>query len=242
MISANLGLNDYLSVAIPNMLQETRSNLVEVKRNKTMQWLDVLPKEKQDKVLEMAVENRRKVSKQRKEQNEKRSEQRRDHILREHTRRQALQQKAQKMKDKLSQLHLITSSDELYCAIHEIDEENISNSKKKTKKLALLRTQVNIRKKVLEQDICIIFTRSRKQRPLDEIIKDLSDFISTHSSSNLDIIHNPASLIGKSISHKFEIEESHDEQWYDGVIIDYNDETKLFEIVYEGKMIIVILI
>ena len=66
-----LGLNDYLSVAIPNMLQETRSNLVEVKRNKTMQWLDVLPKEKQDKVLEMAVENRRKVSKQCKEQNEK---------------------------------------------------------------------------------------------------------------------------------------------------------------------------
>ena len=33
--------------------------------------LDVLPKEKQDKVLEMAVENRRKVSKQCKEQNEK---------------------------------------------------------------------------------------------------------------------------------------------------------------------------
>ena len=127
-------------------------------------------------------------------------------------------------------------ADELYCAIHEIDEENISNFKKKTKKLALLRTQVNIRIKVLEQDICIIFTRSRKQCPLDEIIKDLSDFISTHGSSNLDIIHNPASLIGKSISHKFEIEESHDEQWYDGDIIDYNDETKTFwDCIWRGR-------
>ena len=33
-----LGLNDYLVTALPNMQQLTRSNLIEVKRNKTMKW------------------------------------------------------------------------------------------------------------------------------------------------------------------------------------------------------------
>ena len=33
-----LGLNDYLSTAIPNMHQMTRSNLTQVKKNKTIKW------------------------------------------------------------------------------------------------------------------------------------------------------------------------------------------------------------
>ena len=43
---AILGLNDYLSSAIPNMSQGTRTNLVELKKNKTVSWLDGLPEEK----------------------------------------------------------------------------------------------------------------------------------------------------------------------------------------------------
>lgn len=35
-----LGLNDYLSTALPNMHQMTQSNLVQAKKNKTMNWLD----------------------------------------------------------------------------------------------------------------------------------------------------------------------------------------------------------
>ena len=38
-----LGLNDYLSTAIPNLHQLSRSNLVQVKKNKTIQWLRQLP-------------------------------------------------------------------------------------------------------------------------------------------------------------------------------------------------------
>ena len=40
-----LGLNDYLTTAIPNLHQMARSNLVEMKKNKTMQWLNDLPDE-----------------------------------------------------------------------------------------------------------------------------------------------------------------------------------------------------
>lgn len=44
---AILGLNDYLTTAIPNLHQMTRSNLVQVKRNQTLNWLSNLPEDDQ---------------------------------------------------------------------------------------------------------------------------------------------------------------------------------------------------
>lgn len=79
-----LGLNDYLHVAIPNTSQDSRSNLVEVKKNKTIKWLDTLPEEKQDKVRWVAV------AKECKEENEKQSERRRKKILEDHKKKVAL--------------------------------------------------------------------------------------------------------------------------------------------------------
>ena len=39
-----LGLNDYLTTAIPNLNQMARSNLVQAKKNKTLKWLSNLSK------------------------------------------------------------------------------------------------------------------------------------------------------------------------------------------------------
>ena len=47
---------------------------------------------------------------------------------------------------KLSQLHLITSSDELKDELLAIDKETISTTMKKSKKIELLKTQIRIRK------------------------------------------------------------------------------------------------
>ena len=44
-----LGLNDYLTTAIPNLAQESRSNLVAVKKNHTMKWLNSLSEVQQGK-------------------------------------------------------------------------------------------------------------------------------------------------------------------------------------------------
>ena len=142
-----LGLNDYLSTAIPNMHQVTRSNLIEVQKNKTMQWLEELREEKQQRVLDLAVECRRKMLKERKEKNVRRGEKRREQILQAHVRRQVLQQRSQKEKDKLSELHLITTPEELSEAIQEIDKEDLSRMKRIAQKLTLLITQINIRRK-----------------------------------------------------------------------------------------------
>lgn len=39
-----LGLNDYLTTAIPNLAQVSCSNLVQVKKNKTVRWFHLMLK------------------------------------------------------------------------------------------------------------------------------------------------------------------------------------------------------
>ena len=56
-----LGLNGYLCTALPNMLQLTRSNLTEIKKNHTMKWFHELPKKRQKAIIDLAVKNRGEV-------------------------------------------------------------------------------------------------------------------------------------------------------------------------------------
>ena len=53
----------------------------------------------------------------------------------------------------LSTQHLITTTAELREALEEIDDCEASTSSKTKKKLALIRLQINIRKKVLNQKL-----------------------------------------------------------------------------------------
>ena len=159
---------------------------------------------------------------------QKRAEQRRDKLIQVHTQRQALLQRAQVEKDKLLEEHLITS--ELHQSISDIDKEQISISKKKKKKITLLKTQVNIRKKLLKEKIQITFSQSRKQLPINDLVKELAEHIAANSlpPEYSALISNPFLLVGKSISHKFELEETCEEKWYRLV-------TKLYEIAYDEE-------
>ena len=94
-------------------------------------------------------------------------------MIREKCHRDALNQRAMAEREKLSMLHLISSPEELSVALSEIDDETISAKKKKEKKLAVLREQINIRKKVLKQKVKIPLTHNRKQRQLSDIIREL---------------------------------------------------------------------
>jgi hypothetical protein len=118
---------------------------------------------------------------------------------------------------------LITSAEELHQATSDIDDEAISLSKKKAKKISLLRT---LRKKLLKQKIQITFSHSRKQRPINEVIEELSEYITANSIPSA-YISNPFLLVGKAISHKFELEETREEEWYSGVVVGYDVGTKL---------------
>ena len=91
-----------------------------------------------------------------------------------------------------------------------IDRESISASKKRRRKIAVLKTQVQIRRKVLGQIVPIVFTSNRKQRPLASIVTELCDIIdkSTLPAESLAFLREPISLVGRQIKQRFQDEES----------------------------------
>ena len=215
-----LGLNDYLTTAIPNLTQTSRSNLVQVKKNHTMQWLDGLPEVQQETVVYLAEKERPKMDAEQKQNKKDLEEQRRQRLRTVHEKREALQQKLQKQCDELSEHHLITSSCELRQALTEIEGSSTSQRQMKSKKLALLKTQINLRKKVLGQsNIHIPFTQSRKQRPMSDILNDLESFLDSNPLENSEYFQDPCTLVGKSIRHKFLDADTNTFQWYDGTIV-----------------------
>ena len=112
-----------------------------------MQWLHTLPDEQQVQVIDLAVEMRQGVWKQIKDEEEQRARERRQNMVQVHTRREALKRKAQQERNELSQLHLITTSEELCQATVEMDTKNNSAAKKTSLKHTLVSAQVKIRKK-----------------------------------------------------------------------------------------------
>ena len=84
-------------------------------------------------------------------------------MLQANARQEALKQKARQEKDELLKHHLITTAEELHQVLLSIDANSMSAQKKKAQKTSLLKTQVKIRKKVLQQDIHIVFSHARKQ-------------------------------------------------------------------------------
>lgn len=56
-----LGLNDHLSIVMPNLHQMSKSNLVQARKNKTTKWLDTLPNDQQRAIIDWARKNRRQV-------------------------------------------------------------------------------------------------------------------------------------------------------------------------------------
>lgn len=231
-----LGLNDYLTTAIPNLHQLSRSNLIQVKKNKTIEWFQQLSKEQQHSVVELAIHRRAEVAKQYKDQEAIRRVQRREKMLCEKRQRDAREQRAIKERERLSNLHLITTTNELKHALSEIDSQSLSSKKKCEKKRALVREQLNIRKKVLNQVIKLPFTHKGRQRPIDDIIQEFSHVIEANSDVGASAVssceYSAESLVGREILHRFDVEG--EEKWYTGHV-SYNAVTHLHEVAYEGE-------
>ena len=113
-----LGLNDYLTTAVPNLHQMSHSNLVQLK-NKTMKWLSHLPSERQTAVIDMAIKQTHQVKQTYKEEQTARAEHRKQAMIKDP--REAMKKRLYEEKQKLSQLHLITTSQELKEELQKID-------------------------------------------------------------------------------------------------------------------------
>ena len=230
-----LGLNDYLTTAIPNLHQMAGSNLIQVKKKQTLKWLSDLSDDKQHFIIDRAVKDRRLISKEYQSEQKARSKYRQEKMLEANTRRKALEKKLSEERDKLSQLHLFTSSDELKKELILIDEDT-NNRTKMSRKKSLLRSQVQIRRKVLGQTVPIVFSTKGKQRPLNNIVNELCDFINSCTlprECEL-FIQNPLSLVGKKVKHKF-LEDDETPTWYLGRVLSYSSEEKTHCMKYDGE-------
>ena len=226
-----LGLNDHLTTSVRNLSQLSRSNLIEVKKNKTIQWLNRLPHEEQEEVVKVAAKRRAQVKKDHQEEQEMIRVQRAKKLLLEKQKRDALRRRAEEQLSKLSKVHVITTPSELHTALSRIDESNVTAAKKRNMKLSLLKDQINLRKKLLKQNIRIPFTEHGKKRSLNTIISELVEFLETQQENSPD--QDPDSLVGKYIEHRFEVEG--ESRWYTGFVVDYDTTAKLHEVVYDGE-------
>ena len=104
-----------------------------------MKWLSNLSKLDQLAVVDLAVKKRRQVHKEHKDEEKLRSKQRKQNMALENAKREELMKKLHEEKEKLSQLHLVTTSEELKEELINIDSEKISTSKKRNKKTTLLK-------------------------------------------------------------------------------------------------------
>lgn len=129
-----LRLNDYLTTSIPNLHQLSRSNLIQVKKNKTLSWFQQLGKQQQKDIVELAVKRRRQVEKQYKNEEVAQSMQRRTNMAKEKRRRDAFEMRAREKRERLANLHLITSTTELEEALTEIECQSLIAKKKCEKK------------------------------------------------------------------------------------------------------------
>ena len=205
-----------------------RSNLVEVKKNKALSWLSSIPEEKQHAVIDLAVKQRRKIFAESTQRDQEIATQRREKLLQVNRKRKALC----KEKEELLQLHLITTSNELHQTLKDIASEGSSATAINAKKLSLLKTQVRMRRKLLSETVPITFSKSHRQRPLNDIVRELSDYIDEKTSSELQFfLRDPRALVGRKIKQKFDEEGMM--RWYIGNVVDYCSVSKTHEIMYE---------
>ena len=125
-----LGYNDWLTTALPNFSQQTLSALTEVTYNKTVDWLNSQPDEKQQEVVDLAVSERRTLQEARKEHEKQITEKRIQQKLQE---AEKLKEKAERLAQErvaLQQETLITTPEQLDAEIKEIEKLPLTASKK----------------------------------------------------------------------------------------------------------------
>ena len=168
--------------------------MIELKKNKSLKWFDNLPDNQQLSIIDLAIEKREAVKLDSKQRSEQIISQRKEKMIKNHQCQEEIKRKMKIEQNKLSQIHLITSSKELQ-AVTVIESREITATKKKREMRLLLSNQIKIRKKLLKQDIDINFSNSRRERPLSEVILELSCYIDEHVDDLPQFLSDPYILI-----------------------------------------------
>ena len=115
----------------------TRSNLIQVKKNKTIKLYQALSPHSKQTITQLAIKNKPTVLKQCHTEETKRREQRQKAMKQCYLRRTAMREKEAKEREYLSHQHLIKTPTELKEALKEIDMcMNATASKRKKNMLS----------------------------------------------------------------------------------------------------------
>ena len=122
---------------------------------------------------------------------------------------------------------------------HDDIAKGLAKLKSKSAKLKALKSQLNFRRRVLEQkhpdkDV-FVFSRKGKQLSVDELVSNLENLLTTSPVQDRHVAENQQSLIGKTIRHKWYNEDG-EEQWYTGHILSAVERsTDWFNVQYDGE-------
>ena len=142
-----LGLNDWITMHTPNLCQVTKSTLVEVKKNKTMTWLDSLTEDKRSTIVNIAQRKRRSVKITNKEEENILRTQRIRKIESEKKKAQEKEERRQLELEKLTSIPIIYSEEDLCLEINKIEHDKSNTIPGKEKKKLELLKKTNKNKK-----------------------------------------------------------------------------------------------
>ena len=146
-------------------------------------------------------------------------------------------------KELLQEQVMIQSVEVLEQTIRAIQNLFLPERVKSSEILKLVKTQLQIRSKVLQQkDSKLSFTTKGRPRPITELIQKLKALISSDSSSTtptqnhyiftLNFNDRPSILSKARIRHK--LNEDGKEQWFDGQVQSFARGSKEYKIRYDG--------
>ena len=248
-----LGLNDWLSNQMPNLCQKTKSTLVEVKKNKTMTWLQNLPDERRTDIIDLAQKKRRSVEFTVRQEEETIRDQRIKKLEAEKKKAQDKEVRRQAEKDKLSTITVIETVESLHQEIKTIDDDKTGTIPGKAKKkMELVKNQVRVRNKLLGRQTKITFSTGGIQKPYEDLLQEVEVMIQREEDqrkrpstttpptqpkrskqSAVDYLTKPTELVGKDIVHRF-VNDDEEEQLWAGKITSYNHATEKHTLTYTG--------
>ena len=125
------GLNDYLSIAVPNMDQLTRLSMVRVKKNNSIEWLNSLPQVQQEEIIKLSMKAKSEVVEQYKEDQDDVAEKRQEYMIKQHQEKEMARQRVEKEREDLLKVRSLSSICELDNAIAAInDYVNLTKAQK----------------------------------------------------------------------------------------------------------------
>ena len=237
------GMNDWLTVVLPNMSQTTRSALIEFSYNKTMKWLKDLGQEQKEKLISIA-QARRRIIYQEKMQEKNALLQQKVELRNEAI--DVAKRKAQEVDELIDQLKMeliITSIKELNTRVSSIRELSIPASLQSAEIKSLVKKQVQIRSLLYKQGVTIFFSHKGTTKSDDQLLQELSQIIKNnpikrvgsitppgHQSLSV-LFDKPSWLRGAKVKHKFDV--NGEEKWFMGHVKGYRQNE--FAILYDTE-------